>query len=91
MATGKTGYGYTYEARREALRFLESLRIGDRVSVDNGHGEPAEATVTFSRLSDGNFGSPESRTVGASLGPGRYTYDLTAHRIAMGELKVAKI
>ncbi len=38
--------------------------------------------------SDGEDGSPESHTVPVSLGLGRYTFDVTAHRLAAGELGI---
>lgn len=87
----RTHFGYTHGERRSALYLLASLAVGDRVRVASRDGQEHEATVTGKRYSDGEFGSRESLTIHASLGPGRYTYDLTAHRLASGELSVQKI
>jgi len=75
---------------RAAHRLLEPLaRPGTRVIVGS-MGREHEATVTGSRLSDGQYGSWESLTVHASLGAGRYTFDLTPHNVASGTCTVRR-
>lgn len=75
---------------REAHRLLTSLKSGDSVTVTDAQGRSYQATITDGHLGEVMFGSWESYTVGASLGPGRHTFDLTPHKLANGELTVTK-
>lgn len=56
------------------------------VTDDQGREHPG--VMLRPHRSDGAYGSPESLTVPVSLGAGRYTFDVTAHRLATGELGI---
>lgn len=74
--------------RRQALSHLHRFGERDLVVVSDEQGREHPGVVLRPRRSDGDYGSPESWTVPVSLGPGRYTFDVTAHRLATGELGI---
>jgi hypothetical protein len=77
-----------FRERGEALSYLCSFAERDLVVVTDDRGREHPGVVLRPRRSDGEHGSPESRTVPVSLGVGRYTFDVTAHRVATGELGI---
>ena len=79
-----------FRERRDALSHLRAFGERDLVVVTDEHGREHPGVVLRPRRSDGEFGSPESWTVPVSLGVGRYTFDVTAHRLAMGELGIRR-
>jgi hypothetical protein len=74
---------------KAAHAYLSQFRAGDQALVTDEMGRVYAATVRPGRLSEGNYGSWESYTVPMSLGPGRYTFDVTSHKLAMGDIGVA--
>ena len=62
----------------------------DLVVVTDDAGREHPGVVLRKHRSDGEYGSPESHTVPVSLGVGRYTFDVTAHRLALGELRIRR-
>ena len=76
-----------FAERREALAHLHTFAERDLVVTDE-QGREHPGVVLRPHRSDGENGSPESHTVPVSLGAGRYTFDVTAHRIAVGELGI---
>jgi hypothetical protein len=79
-----------FRERREALSHLHAFGERDLVVVTDEHGREHPGVVLRPRRSDGEYGSPESWTVPVSLVVGRYTFDVTAHRLAMGELGIRR-
>jgi hypothetical protein len=79
-----------FRERREALSHLHGFGERDLVVVTDEQGREHRGVVLRPRRSDGEYGSPESWTVPVSLGVGRYTFDVTAHRLAMGELGIRR-
>ncbi len=77
-----------FRERREALSHLHTFAERDLVVVTDERGRQQGGVVGRPHRSYGEFGSPESHTVPVSLGVGRYTFDVTAHRLAMGELGI---
>ena len=72
--------------RPEAFAHLNGFAERDRWWPPTTAAGHIPGVVLRPRRSDGEFGSPESLTVPVTLGVGRYTFDVTAHRLAMGEL-----
>jgi hypothetical protein len=77
-----------FAEHREALAHLHTFAGRDLVVVTDDRGREHPGVVLAPHRSDGEFGSPESYTVPVSLGVGRYTFDVTAHRLAVGELGI---
>ena len=77
-----------FAERRQALAHLHTFAEHDLVVVTDDSGREHPGIVLAPHRSDGEFGSPESCTVPVSLGVGRYTFDVTAHRLAIGELGI---
>jgi len=77
-----------FAERREALAHLHTFAERDLVVVTDQQGREHPGVVLRPHRSDGEYGSPESHTVPVSLGVGRYTFDVTAHRLAIGELGI---
>ncbi len=76
-----------YQAElRQAMTYLAGFKTGDTVVVTGEQGHEHFAKITSDRRSDGEYGSPESRTMRASLGKNKYTYDVDAHKLAMGKV-----
>lgn len=75
-----------FRERREALAHLHTFVERDLVVVTDEQGRPHPGVVLRPHRSDGEYGSPESHTVPVSMGIGRYTFDVNAHRLALGEL-----
>ena len=78
----------SFAERRDALAHLRAFAERDLVVVTDEHGREHPGVVLRSHRSDGEYGSPESHTVPVSLGVGRYTFDVTAHRLAIGDLGI---
>jgi len=76
--------------RREASSYLCGFAERDLVVVTDEQGREHPGVVLRPHRSDGEYGSPESHTVPVSLGVGRYTFDVTAHRLAVGELGIRR-
>jgi|GEM_PF-6530284 len=77
-----------FRERRAALAHLHGFAERDPVVVTDERGREHPGVVLRPHRSDGEFGSPESYTVPMSLGVGRYTFDVTAHRLATGQLGI---
>lgn len=75
-------------AMRVAQSYLGRFHQGDHVVVAAEDGTEHLARITSDRRSDGEFGSPESRTLRASLGVGKYTFDVDAQKLAVGRLGI---
>ena len=75
-----------FAERRAALSHLHTFAERDLVVVTDEQSREHPGVVLRPHRSDGDYGSPESHTVPVSLGVGRYTFDVTAHRLAMGEM-----
>ena len=71
---------------RQAHETLTRFAPGDRATLRDERGRERAVTITRGRLSDGAYGSWESYQVGASLGVGRYTWDVTCWAVASGTL-----
>ena len=79
--------GQPYKAElRQAMTYLRDFGQDDVVVVTGEQGQEHFAKITSDRLSGGEYGSAESRTLRASLGVNKYTYDVDAHRLATGKL-----
>lgn len=78
-----------YQAQlRQAQTYLSGFKTGDTVVVTGEQGQEHFAKITRDRRSDGEYGSPESRTLGASLGTNKYTFDVDSHKLAMGKVGI---
>ncbi len=76
-----------YQAElRQAMTYLAGFKTGDTVVVTGEQGQEHFAKITSDRRSDGEYGSPESRTMRASLGTNKYSYDVDSHQLAMGKV-----
>ena len=78
------------ERARAALGILASLNVGDAVTVTNDGKEHAMTVTRSARRSDGAFGSWESTRVTVSLGPGRWSTEITAEGIGSGRQSIRK-
>lgn len=76
---------------RQAQAYLRDFRTGDVVAITSEQGQEHFAKITRDRLSDGDYGSPESRTLGVSLGTNRYSYDVNSHKLALGQMGMRHI
>ena len=79
-----------FRERRDAVSHLGGFAERDLVVVTDDAGREHPGVVLRPHRSDGEYGSPESHTVPVSLGVGRYTFDVTAHRLALGELGIRR-
>lgn len=76
-----------YQAElHQATTYLAGFKTGDTVVVTGEQGQEHFAKITSDLLSDGEYGSPESRTLRASLGTNKYSYDVDSHKLAMGKV-----
>lgn len=67
-----------------AVETLTALRVGQAVTVTDS-GRTYEMIVSReARRSDGAFGSYESTYATVTFGPGRYSIDIRAEKIAAG-------
>lgn len=79
-------------AMSRAVRAVSELHPGDTVEVTTVGAKPLTMTVTGGpRRGDGAFGSPESTRVTVSLGPGRYSMELTADQVAKGSVSFRRV
>jgi len=79
-----------FRERRDAVSHLGGFAERDLVVVTDDAGREHPGVVLRPHRSDGEYGSPESHTVPVSLGVGRHTFDVTAHRLALGELGIRR-
>ncbi len=76
---------------RQAMAYMRDFSKDDVVVVTGEQGHEHFAKITRDRLSDGDYGSAESRTLSASLGTNKYTHDVTSHKLAMGQVGMRHI
>ena len=72
------------------MSHLRGFLERDLVVVTHDASREHPGVVLQPRRSGGDYGSPESLTVPAFLGLGRYTFDVTAHLLELGELGIRR-
>lgn len=78
-------------AIHDAVDVLSKLRTGDEVRVMLDGREYTMHVTREIHRSDGKYGSYESSRVRVSFGPGRYSTDVTAERIAAGTQHIERL
>lgn len=75
---------------RQATTYLAGFRISNTVVVTDEQGQEHFAKIMVDASSD-RYGSPQPRTLSASVGYNKYSFEVDGHRLAMGQVGMRHI